>query len=114
MAGWGEYAATWLVFLLTHAVPVRPPVKPWLVRRLGPAGFGLIYSALSVGVLVWLIRAAARTPYLEVWPRAEWQNYVTLVAMAREWTKHGGHAACFLFATVSRPSRTAALVTATR
>jgi hypothetical protein len=32
----------------------------------------------------------------------------------REWTKHGGHAARFLFATVSRPSRTAALVTATR
>lgn len=31
-----------------------------------------------------------------------------------EWTKHGGHAARFLFATVSRPSRTAALVTATR
>jgi hypothetical protein len=32
----------------------------------------------------------------------------------REWTKHGGHAWRFLFATVSRPSRTAALVTATR
>ena len=31
-----------------------------------------------------------------------------------EWTKHGGHAARFLFATVSRPSRTAAFVTATR
>jgi hypothetical protein len=32
----------------------------------------------------------------------------------REWTEHGGHAGRFLFATVSRPSRTAALVTATR
>ena len=31
-----------------------------------------------------------------------------------EWTEHGGHAARFLLATVSRPSRTAALVTATR
>ena len=38
-----------------------------------------------------------------------WEYEVT-----REWTKHGGHAARFLFATVSRPSRTAALVTATR
>ena len=36
------------------------------------------------------------------------------VSRWREWTKHGGHAARFLFATVSRPSRTAALVTATR
>ena len=33
---------------------------------------------------------------------------------SREWTEHGGHAARFLIATVSRPSRTAALVTATR
>ena len=31
-----------------------------------------------------------------------------------EWTEHGGHPARFLFATVSRPSRTAALLTATR
>ena len=34
--------------------------------------------------------------------------------MIREWTKHGGHAARFLFSTVRRPSRTAALATATR
>lgn len=82
MAGWGEYAAAWAVFLLSHAVPVRPPVKPWIVRRLGAAGFGLVYSVLSVGVLVWLIGAADRAPYLEVWPRAAWQNHVTLTAMA--------------------------------
>jgi glycosyltransferase involved in cell wall biosynthesis len=39
---------------------------------------------------------------------------VSRVHAYREWTEHGGHAARFLFATVSRPSRTAALVTATR
>lgn len=81
MGGWGEYSAAWAVFLLTHAVPIRPPVKPWLVARLGRAGFGLAYSALSVGVLVWLIGAAARAPFVEIWPRAEWQNHVTLAAM---------------------------------
>ena len=32
----------------------------------------------------------------------------------REWTKHGGHVARLLVATVRRLSRTAALVTATR
>lgn len=82
MAGWGEYAAAWAVFLLTHAVPIRPAVKPCLVARLGRAGFGLAYSALSVGVLVWLIAAAARAPFVELWPRAEWQNHITLGAMA--------------------------------
>ncbi|WP_210325885.1 NnrU family protein [Oricola nitratireducens] len=74
----GEYAAAFAVFLLIHAVPVRPPVKPWLVASLGRAGFGMAYSELSVAVLVWLIGAAARAPYVEVWKRAEWQNHVTL------------------------------------
>lgn len=39
---------------------------------------------------------------------------ISIVNGGGEWTKLGGHAARFLFATVSRPSRTAALVTATR
>ena len=81
MAGWGEYAAAWAVFLLTHAIPVRPPARPWLVARLGQAGFGLAYSLLSVAVLAWLIGAAARAPHVDLWPRAEWQNHVTLMAM---------------------------------
>lgn len=39
---------------------------------------------------------------------------VLVQAVVWDWTKHGGHAARFLSVTVSRPSRTAALVTATR
>ena len=81
MTGWGEYAAAWVVFLISHSIPVRPPVKPWLVARLGSAGFGIFYSVLSVAILIWLISAAGRAPYVELWPRAEWQNYVTLTAM---------------------------------
>jgi len=81
MTGWVEYAAAWAVFLLSHVIPVRPPVRPWLVARLGHAGYGILYSAVSVAILIWLISAAGRAPYLEVWPRAEWQNHVTLAAM---------------------------------
>lgn len=82
MTGWGEYVAAWAVFLLTHAVPVQPPVKLWLVARLGQATFGLTYSTLSVVVLAWMIEAAARAPFVELWLRAEWQNHVTLATMA--------------------------------
>ena len=82
MAGWGEYIAACAVFLLTHAIPVRPPVKPWIVARLGASAFGLAYSALSIMVLVWLIGAAARAPFVQLWPRTEWQNQVTLAVMA--------------------------------
>lgn len=82
MSGWVEYVAAWAAFLLSHVIPLRSPVKPWLVAKLGRAGFGLIYSALSVAILIWLIMAAGRAPYVEIWPRAEWQNHVTLAAMA--------------------------------
>ncbi|MDN3568543.1 NnrU family protein [Paeniroseomonas aquatica] len=82
MTGWGEYVAAWAVFLLTHAVPVQRPVKLWLVECLGHASFWLTYSLLSIVVLAWMIEAAARAPFVELWPRAEWQNHVTLTTMA--------------------------------
>ncbi len=82
MNGWGEYVAAFGLFLASHAFPVRPPVKPWLVARLGKTGFTLAYSALSVAILVWLITAAGRAPYVELWPRAEWQNLIALAALA--------------------------------
>ncbi|MGI3213458.1 NnrU family protein, partial [Roseovarius tibetensis] len=60
--GWVEFAAAYTVFFLSHAIPVRPPVRPWLQARLGRAGFTAAYSALSLAVLAWLIAAAARAP----------------------------------------------------
>jgi len=80
MSGWGEYAAAWAAFLATHALPVRPPIRPWLVARLGAGGFTLAYSALSLLVLAWLIGAAGRAPHLPLWPRAPWQDLLPQAA----------------------------------
>jgi uncharacterized membrane protein len=79
--GWGEFIAAFAAFFLTHSIPIRPPVRPWLQARLGRAGFGLAYSALSLGVLAWLIGAAGRAPYVPVWHWAPWQNHVPLAVM---------------------------------
>lgn len=79
--GWGEFALALVAFLVSHAVPVRPMVRPWLVARLGAAGFGVAYSALSLGVLVWLIGAAGRAPHVPLWQWAPWQNHVVLAVM---------------------------------
>ncbi|MBC7280469.1 NnrU family protein [Hoeflea sp.] len=96
MSGWDEFIAAYGVFLASHAIPVRPPVKPFLTARLGRSGFSLAYSALSVAVLVWLIVAAGRAPHTELWPRAAWQNHITLGAMA---------AACLILALAAfRPN----------
>ena len=81
MIGWGAYFLAFVVFFLTHSIPVRPVVKSRLVTVLGPRGFTAAYSALSIGVLALVIVAAGRAPYVGLWEWAPWQNHVTLTMM---------------------------------
>lgn len=69
---WLELAAAYAAFFLSHSVPVRPPLRPWLVARLGPTGFTIAYSALSLIVLAWLISATGRAPWVLLWQWAPW------------------------------------------
>lgn len=79
--GWGEFAAAYIAFFLSHALPIRPPIRPWLEARLGRSGFTLAYSVLSIAILGWLIGAAGRAPYVSLWLSASWQNHVPVVVM---------------------------------
>lgn len=79
--GWFEFALAYVVFFLSHSLPVRPPLRPWLQARLGSVGFTLTYSALSLVVLAWLIGAAGRAPHLALWDWAPWQVHVPLTVM---------------------------------
>jgi uncharacterized membrane protein len=79
--GWFEFALAYVVFFLSHSLPVRPPLRPWLQARLGATGFMLAYSALSLAVLAWLIGAAGRAPYVGLWDWAPWQVHVPLTVM---------------------------------
>lgn len=81
MGGWGEYLLAVAAFLLSHALPVRPPVKPWLVARIGARGFGILYSALSLAILAWLIGAAGRAPFVPLWYPPLWGPWAVLAAM---------------------------------
>lgn len=81
MTGWAEFILALAVFLLSHALPVRPPVRPWLIARLGRRGYSAAYSLLSLAVLAWLISAAARAPYVEVFPPLPVLRWVPLLAM---------------------------------
>ncbi|MBT3139474.1 NnrU family protein [Ruegeria litorea] len=81
MTGWIEFLFALLVFLLSHVIPVRPPVRPWLIVRLGRGGYFAAYSAVSTGILVWLIVAAARAPYVEVIPPLDVLRWIPLVMM---------------------------------
>ena len=79
--GWLEFALAYVMFFLSHSLPVRPPLRPWLQARLGSVGFTLAYSALSLAVLAWLISAAGRAPLVALWNWAPWQLHVPLIAM---------------------------------
>lgn len=81
MNGWGGFALAFAGFMVSHSVPVRPAVKARLVAVLGRAGFGMAYGLLSVAALAWLIVAAGRAPFVEVWGRYEWQTHATLSLM---------------------------------
>jgi len=80
--GWLEFILAYAAFFVSHSLPLRPPLRPWAQARLGQAGFTLVYSALSLAVLAWLIGAAGRAPFVPLWRWAPWQTHVPLSVMA--------------------------------
>ena len=78
---WAEFVGAFAAFFLSHSIPVRPPIRRMLDRSIGSRGFTLVYSALSLCVLAWLIGATGRAPYVSLWNWAPWQNYVVLAVM---------------------------------
>lgn len=76
-----EFALAFAVFLASHSLPTRPPVRRHLVAALGERPFQLAYSLASLALLAWLISAAQRAPYVALWPPALWQWHVTLTVM---------------------------------
>ncbi|MDX1780440.1 MAG: NnrU family protein [Thalassovita sp.] len=94
--GWLEYVIAFAAFFLSHSLPTRPATKSRIVAAIGPRGFAIAYSILSLTVLYWLLMAAGRAPALILWDWARWQNQVPLIAMT---------IVCILLAlTIARPN----------
>lgn len=81
MPPWSEFIAAGLLFLVSHRIPTIPSVRQAVVGRIGETGFVVSYSLLSIGMLAWLIVAAGRAPYVELWPFETWQMWVPVIAM---------------------------------
>ncbi|WP_171092404.1 MULTISPECIES: NnrU family protein [unclassified Ruegeria] len=81
MTGWVLFLAALVTFLLSHAIPVRPTVRGWLIGTLGHRGYFAGYSILSLAVLAWLIIAAANAPYVEVIPPFPVLRWVPVLIM---------------------------------
>ena len=80
--GWLEYILSAAAFLATHSIPLRPKVRQPIEARIGSRFFLTLYSALSIAALAWLIVAAGRAPFVEVWAWEPWQLLVPQIGMA--------------------------------
>ncbi|MEM5494557.1 NnrU family protein [Hoeflea sp. AS16] len=81
MNDWSEFTLALVAFFLLHSLPVRPAVKARIVSLTGAKLFTLLYSCVSILALGWLIVAAYRAPYVEIWPPAAWQHMAALIVM---------------------------------
>ncbi|WP_085900643.1 NnrU family protein [Kiloniella majae] len=75
--GFGGLIGSFLVFLLLHSIPPMRRVKQALISLLGKAGYYILYSLISTGVLIWLIHEVWAAPYIEVWPFEPWAARTT-------------------------------------
>lgn len=78
---WAGFVGIFALFFVTHSVPVRPSIKSRITARIGPRGFGISYSILSIGMLTLLIWSAGQAPYVELWPQLVWQRHVVHLGM---------------------------------
>jgi uncharacterized membrane protein len=81
LGGWWQPGLALVLFLLSHRWPTRPAVRTAIVHRLGERGFTVLYSLLSLILLVWLIAATLAAPVIVLWYYAPWQAWVTVVTM---------------------------------
>ena len=82
MTGWAEFALALAVFFATHFLPTRQGLRARLIGWMGRRLYFSIYGIVSLLVVVWLISAAIRAPYVELWWQAGWHRWVPVLTMS--------------------------------
>lgn len=81
MSGWIEYGLAWAAFLGAHVIPMTPKPRSRLIGLLGRRGYLIAFSIVSIGLLLWLIRASGRTDYIPLWEAGNWSRWLVNLAM---------------------------------
>jgi uncharacterized membrane protein len=76
-----EFLTSLLVFIASHVLPARTGLRAWAVGRIGHGPYMAAYSVVSLAIVVWIVVAAGRAPYVELWPQASWQAWAPLLVM---------------------------------
>lgn len=81
MMAWSEYLLALAAFVASHFLPRLGGLREGLIGLLGRRVYFAAYGLLSLALLVWLIIAAGRAPYVELWPQLPWTRWVPNLAM---------------------------------
>jgi uncharacterized membrane protein len=67
------------IFILFHSVPAVPSIRQLLVGTLGRRPYLLLYSLISITLLVWVFAAALAMEHVALWETAAWQAWLPLL-----------------------------------
>lgn len=81
LTGWSEFFIAFVLFFLSHIIPVRSAIREWLIRRIGKPIYLAVYSVLSIVLFSGLVIATDRAPYVAVWNFSPWQLWLPNTAM---------------------------------
>ncbi|MEZ5685623.1 MAG: NnrU family protein [Paracoccaceae bacterium] len=81
MGGWTEFVLAGAVFMALHAIPSQKRLKQAIVARIGQAGWVVLFSLASTALLFWVIFAAGRAPFVELWPQPGWSRWLLNLVM---------------------------------
>lgn len=68
-------------FVGSHFLLSWPPLRYWLVDRLGLGVFTAVYSLIALITLVWVVRAYGAAPYVELWRLGQLGRWLPRVIM---------------------------------
>ncbi len=81
MTGWTEFILAMAAFLGSHFLPRLGDLRGRMIRAVGRRLYFSAYGALSLALLIWVIVAAGRAPYVELWSQWPWMRWVPNLAM---------------------------------
>ncbi|MDV7270721.1 NnrU family protein [Thioclava sp. A2] len=81
MGGWTEFLIAGFLFMGSHAIPSNKRLKNAIINAVGQAGWVALFSTLSTVLLFWVIFAATRAPYVELWPQETWMRWLANIVM---------------------------------
>lgn len=72
-------ALSLFTFVALHSVPAIPSLRSRLISQFGRKTYLVVYSLISTVLMIFVLKAALATDYVELWPVASWQVLLTVL-----------------------------------